>query len=77
MRNNTLAMLATIAAVAALASMIGWINPATCVNQQLEGWTSCQAASDSHIAMTVGLALVAVASYVGYRFQVARKRAKK
>ena len=77
MRNNTLAMLSTIAAVAALASMIGWINPATCVNEQLEGWTSCQAASDSHLLLTAGLLLVAAASYVGYRLQVARARAKK
>lgn len=77
MKNNSLAMLSTIAAVAALASMIGWINPATCVNEQLEGWTSCQAASDQHLLLTAGLALVSVASYVGYRLQVARVRRKK
>lgn len=48
MKNNNLAMLALIALVAAPASLIGYIDPATCPIQE-GGFTTCQQAADQHI----------------------------
>lgn len=43
MRNNSLAMLATVAAVGILAWGIGFFDPTTCTPDiQQEGWTSCE-----------------------------------
>lgn len=41
--NNSMAMLATISSVALFASFIGFFDPATCIDVQTEGWTSCEA----------------------------------
>jgi len=43
MRNNSLAMLATIVGIAILAWWIGFFDPTTCTpDVQQAGWTSCQ-----------------------------------
>lgn len=55
MRNNSLAMLATVTGVGILAWWIGYFDPATCKEDiQQAGWTSCES-----IAQTQNLALVA------------------
>lgn len=65
MRNNSLAMLATIAGVGILAWWVGFFDPETCVpDVQVEGWTSCeQIAQERNIALWVliGVTVVAVA----------------
>jgi hypothetical protein len=44
LRNNSLAMLATITGVGILAWAIGFFDPTTCTpTAQLDGWTSCEA----------------------------------
>jgi hypothetical protein len=43
MRNNSLAMLATVAGVGILAWGIGFFDPTTCTpGIQQDGWTSCE-----------------------------------
>ena len=43
MRNNSLAMLATIVGIAILAWWIGFFYPTTCTpDVQQAGWTSCE-----------------------------------
>ncbi len=43
MRNNSLAMLATVASVGILAWGIGFFDPTTCTPDiQQDGWTSCE-----------------------------------
>jgi hypothetical protein len=71
MRNNSLAMLATVAAVGILAWGIGFFDPETCVESiQQPGWTSCETiARERQIALWVLIAAVALgllAGLVGY-----------
>ena len=65
MRNNSLAMLATIAGIGILAWWIGFFDPTTCTpDAQQEGWTSCEAiARERNPALLVlaGTAIVAAA----------------
>jgi hypothetical protein len=55
LRNNSLAMLATITGVGILAWAIGFFDPTTCTpNVQQEGWTSCAAiAQERTIALWI------------------------
>jgi di/tricarboxylate transporter len=68
MRNNSLAMLGTIAAVGILAWWIGFFDPTTCTpgNQQA-GWTSCEAiAQERTIALwlLVGVVVLSVLVWI-------------
>ena len=66
MRNNSLAMLGTIAAVGVLAWWIGFFDPTTCTpaNEQAGG-TSCEAiAQERTIALWLLIAIVVVSSLV-------------
>ena len=56
MKNNTLAMLATIALVAAFASMIGYIDPATCTVENKDAFLTCEEAANQHIYAFWGFA---------------------
>ena len=60
MRNNSLAMLATIVGIAILAWWIGFFDPTTCTpDVQQAGWTSCEEiARDRNIALGVLIGLV-------------------
>lgn len=55
MRNNSLAMLATVAGVGVLAWGIGFFDPATCPeNTQTPGWTSCESiAAQQSVALGI------------------------
>ncbi len=60
MKNNSLAMLATVAGVGVLAWWVGFFDPQTCSpDVQLEGWTSCeQIANQQAIAFWILVAVV-------------------
>ena len=64
MKNNSLAMIALIALVAAPASLIGYIDPATCPVQN-SGFTTCQQAADQHILLFWGFAAFGILTFVG------------
>jgi len=64
MKNNSLAMIALIALVGAPASLIGYIDPATCTVKQ-EVFTTCQQAADQHIWLFWGLLAFSVAAFAG------------
>ena len=55
MRNNSLAMLATITAVGILAWAIGFFDPETCTPDiQQTGWTSCESiAAERNLAFAL------------------------
>jgi hypothetical protein len=59
-RNNSLAMLATVAGVGILAWAIGFFDPETCVpGIQQPGWTSCEAiAAQRQVGLYVLVAIV-------------------
>lgn len=45
MKNNTIAMIATISLVGALASLIGYIDPATCTVEDPQAFLTCEEAA--------------------------------
>ena len=70
MRNNSLAMLATIVGIAILAWWIGFFDPTTCTpDVQQAGLTSCEEiARDRNIALGVLIGLVVfVVSFLAIR----------
>ena len=75
MKNNSLAMIATIAAVGALASLTGYIDPAFCGKPQENSWMSCQDVANQTLTAFWVCFAVASASLAGYLFQL-RKLAK-
>lgn len=75
MKNNSLAMIATIAAVGALASLTGYIDPAFCGKPQENGWMTCQDVANQTLAAFWVCLAVAAASLTGYLFQL-RKLSK-
>ncbi|CAB4540697.1 MAG: hypothetical protein F2536_01090 [Actinobacteria bacterium] len=66
MRNNSLAMIGTIAAVGILAWWLGFFDPSTCIHgNQQAGWTSCEAiAQERAIALWVLVGAVVVSVVV-------------
>ena len=74
-KNNSWAMIATVSIVAALASVIGLLNPTNCIDSaQLEGWTSCAAIADQQRYLFWGLLAV---SAFGFAISLVRRAAKK
>jgi hypothetical protein len=73
MRNNSLAMLATITSIGILAWWVGFFDPETCSpDVQVEGWTSCESiAQERNIALWllagVTVFAIVVTSYSAYK----------
>ena len=73
MRNNSLAMLATITGIGIIAWWVGFFDPETCVpDNQVAGWTSCESiAQERNIALwlLIGITIsaVAVTSWSSYK----------
>lgn len=65
MKNNSLAMVATISLVAALASLIGYIDPTVCAASQSEGFVTCKEAAQQHIWGFWGFATFGILTLVG------------
>ena len=76
MKNNSLAMVATISLALGLASMIGYIDPAVCANSPSEGFVTCEQAAAQHIWGAVGFASFGLVTLVIGTVR-ARLRAKK
>lgn len=78
MKNNTLAMLATISIVLGLASLIGYIDPAVCEGRQSGTFITCEQAAAQHIAGFWGFSAfgIAVLSFGTIRAAVGRRRAR-
>lgn len=57
MKNNSLAMLATISIVLGLASLVGYIDPAVCTVEQSEAFVSCEQAASQHILGFLGFTI--------------------
>lgn len=77
MRNNSLAMLATVTGVGILAWLIGFFDPATCKSDiQQDGWTSCQSiAQTQSVALLVFIAVTGSAALIiGLRSLIQKRR---
>ena len=73
-KNNSWAMIATVALVGALGSMIGFFNSKNCAAAQAEGWTSCAAIAEQQGYLFWGLLAV---SAFGFGVSIARRAKKK
>ncbi len=71
MKNNSIAMLATIAAVVAIASIIGFFNPETCTVEAVDGWASCEAIASQR---AIGALVFAGAALIGAVVWLIRRR---
>ena len=73
MRNNSLAMLATITSIGILAWWVGFFDPETCSpDAQVAGWTSCESIAQERniaLALLIGITVfaIAVTTYSAYK----------
>jgi hypothetical protein len=73
-KNNSMAMVATVALVGVFASIIGIFDPSTCVDVQADGWTSCESiARDRQIGSWILLTL----SAIGFALSFVRRKKRK
>jgi hypothetical protein len=78
MRNNSLAMLATITGVGILAWGVGFFDPETCTpGTQVEGWTSCASIAQERnlalwILVGITVAAIAITSWSAYKKRKAK-----
>lgn len=79
MKNNTLAMIATISIVLGLASIIGYIDPAVCPPSSGDVFITCEQAANQHLAGFIGFTVFgAVTLIVGtIRYRLSSRRRKK
>jgi hypothetical protein len=49
MKNNTLAMLATISLVFSVATLIGYVDPAVCAGSQIQDLETCTQEAANHL----------------------------
>lgn len=64
MKNNTLAMIATISIVLGLATMIGYLDPAVCADSNSDAFVSCSEASSQHLWAFAGFTAFGVVTLV-------------
>lgn len=64
MKNNTLAMIATISIVLGLATMIGYIDPAVCTDSNADAFVSCNQAAAQHLWAFAGFTSFGVITLV-------------
>ncbi|MEY4275550.1 MAG: hypothetical protein RIS26_13 [Actinomycetota bacterium] len=74
MKNNSLAMVATISLAMGLASIIGYVDPGVCVVQGAEAYGSCEAAANQHVWGFVGFTSFAVITFVVGALRGRRRR---
>ncbi|MEO0313182.1 MAG: hypothetical protein RL140_412 [Actinomycetota bacterium] len=74
MKNNSLAMLATISIAMGLASIIGYVEPTACVVSGAEVFQSCEEVANQHIWGFVGFTSFGVLTFL---FGLIRSRRRK
>jgi uncharacterized membrane protein len=74
MKNNSLAMLATIAAVAALATLIGYVDPQVCAVSAEEAWMRCENIAAQTLTAFWVFFSIAGLSLIGYLSQLRKRK---
>ena len=70
-KNNSLAMIATVALVGMLASAIGFFSPGYCTVPQQDDWTSCEAIAQDRNIGSIALFVVCL---VGFTVSLSKRR---
>lgn len=73
-KNNSMAMIATITLVGVIASIIGLFDPATCVQVQSDDWTSCESIARERV---IGFWALLIFSVFGFAVSIVWSRKKK
>jgi hypothetical protein len=63
-KNNNLAMIATISLALGIASMVGYIDPAVCAGSPSDGFITCAEAASQHLWGFVGFSAFALVTLV-------------
>lgn len=76
MKNNTLAMLATISLVFSVATLIGYVDPAVCAGSQIQDLETCTQEAANHLWAFAGFfafgAITLVVGALRSRFRLKR-----
>ena len=70
-KNNSLAMIATVALVGMLASAIGFFSPGYCTVPQQDDWTSCEAIAQQRNIGSIALFVVCL---FGFTVSLSKRR---
>ena len=70
-KNNSLAMVATVALVGMLASIIGFFSPDYCTVPQQDNWTSCQAIAQQR---AIGFLVLFAICLFGFAISLTKRR---
>jgi hypothetical protein len=70
-KNNSMAMIATIALVGMLASAIGFFSPDYCTVPQSDDWTSCEAIAQQR---NIGSIVLFVLCLGGFAVSLSKRR---
>ena len=74
MKNNSLAMVATISLAMGLASIIGYVDPGVCVVGGAEAYGSCEATATQHVWGFFGFTTFGVAVFIFSALRNRRRR---
>jgi len=69
-KNNSLAMIATVALVGMLASAIGFFSPDYCTVPQQDDWTSCEAIAQQR---SIGSIVLFVVCLFGFAVSLSKR----
>jgi hypothetical protein len=70
-KNNSMAMIATVALVGILASAIGFFSPDYCTVPQNDDWTSCEAIAQQR---NIGSIVLFVVCLLGFAVSLTKRR---
>ena len=70
-KNNSMAMIATVALVGMLASAIGFFSPDYCTVPQSDDWTSCEAIAQQR---NIGSIVLFVLCLGGFAISLSKRR---
>jgi hypothetical protein len=70
-KNNSMAMIATVALVGILASAIGFFSPDYCTVPQNDDWTSCEAIAQQR---SIGSIVLFVVCLLGFAVSLTKRR---
>jgi hypothetical protein len=70
-KNNSMAMIATVALVGVLASAIGFFSPDYCTVPQSDDWTSCEAIAQQR---NIGSIVLFVLCLGGFAVSMSKRR---
>jgi hypothetical protein len=78
MKNNTLAMLATISLVLSVAMLISYIDPAVCAGSGIQNLPTCTQAASEHILGFIGFfafgSITLVGGVIRHKLHLNRER---